>query len=127
VKLLRLRVDEYKNLRNCKIEFTQPLLLNAVIGKNGSGKSNLIEALLHILIGFYFKKSPPFDFGFEFEAQERKVLLEGKDHRLCVRVGWAAGELQIPSTNPPRRSRSARQRHRLHSANVHQDPLPGIS
>ncbi len=86
MKLLRLKVSDYKNLRDCEIDFAQPFLLNAVIGTNGSGKSNLIEAILHILIGFYFKKSPPFDFRFEFEAQERRVMLEGQDRVLSVRV-----------------------------------------
>ena len=86
MKLGHLRVKNYKNLRNCEIEFAQPHLLNAIIGSNGSGKSNLIEALLHILIGVYFKKAPPFDFSFQFEAQGRQVSLEGKDRKLSVRI-----------------------------------------
>jgi energy-coupling factor transporter ATP-binding protein EcfA2 len=86
MKLVRLRVKDYKNLRDCEIDFAQPFLLNAIIGANGSGKSNLIEAILHILIGFYFKKSPPFNFRFEFEAQERRVTLEGQDRKLSVHV-----------------------------------------
>jgi IS5 family transposase len=45
-----------------------------------------LRLILHILIGFYFKKSPPFDFRFQFEAQERQVTLEGEDRRLSVRV-----------------------------------------
>ena len=86
MKLVSLWVNNHKNLRNCTIEFDQPSLLNAVIGRNGSGKSNLIEAILHILIGVYFKKSPPFDFRFQFEAQERHVTLEGENRRLFVQV-----------------------------------------
>lgn len=86
MKLMRLRVDNYKNLRNCDIEFAEPQLLNAIIGSNGSGKSNLIEAILHILIGVYFKKPPPFDFSFQYEAQGRQVKLEGKDRKLSVHV-----------------------------------------
>lgn len=86
MKLGRLWVKDYKNLRNCEIEFAHPFLLNAIIGSNGSGKSNLIEAILQILIGVYFKKSPPFDFSFQFEAQGRQVKLGAKDRRLSVDV-----------------------------------------
>ena len=94
MKLGRLWIKNYKNLRNCTIEFAQPHLLNfaqphllnAIIGSNGSGKSNLIEAILHILIGTYFKKSPPFDFSFQFEAQGRQVVIEGEDQKLTVHV-----------------------------------------
>ena len=50
MKLEHLWVDDFKNLRECEIEFAQPTLLSAVIGGNGSGKSNLVEAILHILI-----------------------------------------------------------------------------
>lgn len=91
MKLTRLWVDNYKNLRNCEIEFAQASLLNAIIGSNGSGKSNLIEAILQILIGVYFKKAPPFDFSFQFEAQGRQVKLEGEDRKLSVHVD---GELK---------------------------------
>jgi len=71
---------------SCDIEFAQPFLFNAIIGRNGSGKSNLIEAILHILIGVYFQKAPPFDFRFQFEAQGREVTLEGENRRLSARV-----------------------------------------
>ena len=86
MKLKYLWVDSYKNLHNCRITFPHHFLLNAIIGSNGSGKSNLIEAILHILIGVYFKKSPPFDFEFQFEAQNRQVTLAGKKRRLSVFV-----------------------------------------
>lgn len=51
MKLRRLQIEGYKNIRSCDIEFTQSPLINAVIGSNGSGKSNLIEAILSILVG----------------------------------------------------------------------------
>lgn len=56
MKLHRLWIDCFKNLRNCEVTFEQPYLLNAVIGGNGSGKSNLVEAILHILVGVYLNK-----------------------------------------------------------------------
>lgn len=86
MKLERLWIKVYKNLRNCEIEFPEPHLLNAVIGSNGSGKSNVVEAILHILIGVYFSKPPPFDFQFAFEAQNRRIILKGESRKLSVMV-----------------------------------------
>ena len=45
MKLRRLWIDCFKNLRNCEVTFKQPYLLNAVIGGNSSGKSNLVTPL----------------------------------------------------------------------------------
>jgi energy-coupling factor transporter ATP-binding protein EcfA2 len=90
MKLQHLWVKNYKNLVNCDVRFEQPHLINAIIGSNGSGKSNLIEAILHILIGAYFKKAPPFDFSFIFEAQGRAVRLEGQGRKLSVVVDGEA-------------------------------------
>jgi energy-coupling factor transporter ATP-binding protein EcfA2 len=86
MKLRRLQIEGYKNVRSCDIEFTTPPLINAVIGSNGSGKSNLIEAIIQILIGFYFKKVPQFEFRFEFEAQNRVVVLQREGRRTSVMV-----------------------------------------
>jgi energy-coupling factor transporter ATP-binding protein EcfA2 len=86
MKLRHLWISKYKNLSNCEVEFSASHLLNAIIGNNGSGKSNLIEAILYVMIGVYFKKAPPFDFSLEFEAQGRQVLLLGIDRKLAVHV-----------------------------------------
>jgi energy-coupling factor transporter ATP-binding protein EcfA2 len=90
MKLRRISIDGYKNLRQCELVFDQQPLLNAVIGSNGSGKSNLIEAILHILIDVYLRRLPPFDFEFEFESQGRDVRLTGKASRLTVEVDGVA-------------------------------------
>ena len=76
MKLRRLEIDGYKNIRSCDIEFTESPLINAIIGSNGSGKSNLIEAIIQILIGCYFEKAPSFEFRLEFEAQSRVDVLQ---------------------------------------------------
>jgi len=86
MKLKHLWIDRYKNLRNCEIDWTSSSLLNVIIGSNGSGKSNVIEAILHILIGVYFRRSPPFSFRFEFEAQRRQIKLESEHSRVAVSI-----------------------------------------
>ena len=86
MRLKRLYIASYKNVRDCEIEFSQESWIQAVIGSNGSGKSNLIEAILEILIGCYFAKPPRFDFTLEFEAQHRVVTLQREQHRVSVAV-----------------------------------------
>ena len=81
MKLRRLWIDRFKNLSNCEVTFEQSYLLNAVIGGNGSGKSNLVEAILHVLLDTYLNKTPPFDFCLEYEAQERQVELSASGGR----------------------------------------------
>ncbi len=84
MKLRRLQIDGYKNVRACDIEFTRSHLINAVIGSNGSGKSNLIEAILHILVGCYFEEAPLFDFRLAFEVRNRAVTLQREGRRASV-------------------------------------------
>jgi ABC-type lipoprotein export system ATPase subunit len=86
VRLKRLQIASYKNVRNCEIEFSQEQWIHAVIGSNGSGKSNLIEAILEILIGCYLAKPPRFDFILEFEAQNRIVTLQCESHHVSVAI-----------------------------------------
>lgn len=101
MKLRRLRIDRFKNLRNCEVTFEQPYLLNAVIGGNGSGKSNLVEAVLHILLDTYLNKTPPFDFHFEYEAQGRHIELSAASSRLRTVVDG----LDMPTSHFTRRLR----------------------
>ncbi len=70
-----LWINAYKNLRDCRMEWIDPPYLNAIIGANGSGKSNLIEAILHILIGVYLGRMPPFAFTCRYRTHGRVIEL----------------------------------------------------
>jgi len=48
MRIDRLKVDDFKNLRDFEIDFDESQPTTIVLGKNGSGKSNLIEALIEI-------------------------------------------------------------------------------
>jgi ABC-type cobalamin/Fe3+-siderophores transport system ATPase subunit len=48
MRLLRVYIDGYRNLKNVTVDFDKDSLTTVVIGENGSGKSNLIEAIVEV-------------------------------------------------------------------------------
>ena len=53
MRLLKLNVKGYKNLKNIEIDFSNTDGKILLVGKNGSGKSNLIEVLSAIFSSVY--------------------------------------------------------------------------
>ena len=51
MKIRYLFIDGYKNLHNVEFFFEEGSTVNAIIGNNGSGKSNVLEALTIIFRG----------------------------------------------------------------------------
>ena len=49
MRIVRLKIHKYKNLVNCEFDFSNSEGLLVVAGINGSGKSNLLEAILLIM------------------------------------------------------------------------------
>lgn len=49
MRIVRLKIHKYKNLVNCEFDFSNSDGLLVVAGINGSGKSNLLEAILLIM------------------------------------------------------------------------------
>lgn len=81
MRLKSIYISEYKNLRDFTLDFSQEHFLEVFVGKNGSGKSNFIEALLEVLRHIY-----QYDWGdnrhellfsyelvYEINAQEIKI------------------------------------------------------
>lgn len=75
MQLKKVSIDGYKNLIQSSIELQSTDIPLAIIGNNGSGKSNLMEALLHIFIGLYYNDPPDFDFSLEYEAHNKHVSI----------------------------------------------------
>ncbi|EGT3624817.1 ATP-binding protein [Morganella morganii] len=53
MRLLSFYVSSYKNLKNFTMDFAQDSFLEVFVGKNGSGKSNFIEALVDVFRHIY--------------------------------------------------------------------------
>lgn len=75
MRLKTIWIENYKNLQNTEIEFQYEDSIVAIVGNNGTGKSNLIEALLHIFIGLYYDEPPSFGFRIAYEAHDKHVTI----------------------------------------------------
>jgi predicted ATPase len=88
---MRLRsvwISQYKNLRDFSIEFEGNGFIDIFVGKNGSGKSNFLEALIEI-----------FDHVFDFDPD---AVGPGFDYAISyeiagveTRIAWRDGQLSI--------------------------------
>lgn len=75
MKISRLKISGYKNLKNLEMDFEESASLIALIGDNGSGKSNVLEALTIIFSGLSMKEKIDFDFEVEYYIGQTKYLI----------------------------------------------------
>jgi energy-coupling factor transporter ATP-binding protein EcfA2 len=86
MRLNRLWVDKYKNLKDCEILFDSEDSIIALVGNNGTGKSNLIEVLLEIFIGLFYDDLPTFNFELEYEAHGKHIKITSNQNIFRIEV-----------------------------------------
>jgi len=62
MRLDQLRIGEFKNLRDVYVDFDEKSPYTVLIGGNGTGKSNLIEAIAWIFRNLDLDEPAPFDY-----------------------------------------------------------------
>lgn len=93
MRLKSVFISDYKNLRNFELDFDGTSFIDVFVGRNGSGKSNLFEALIEVfrhLIEFDKGSSSeiPFDYRVSYEIDGRDTAIE-----------WKAGQLSVNGSN----------------------------
>ena len=63
--------SRFKNLENVKVDFDEDHLMTVVVGRNGSGKSNVLEALVAIFRNLDLGEAPPFSYELIYRLGER--------------------------------------------------------
>ncbi|TGU71522.1 AAA family ATPase [Geomonas terrae] len=107
MQLQRLRIPIFRNLRDMEIVFnthleaaadssadTPPLSIrsHALIGQNGTGKSNLIEALITIFRDIDLDREAPFDYTLEYSIRGHSVRIEADISKQKRPFVWVDGE-----------------------------------
>ena len=78
MRLKSLTIGQYKNLKDFTLNFDGSSFLDVFVGKNGSGKSNLFEALIEIFRHLYeydkVKGDPGFSYTIQYEIDDKDLL-----------------------------------------------------
>lgn len=88
MRLTSLYIGQYKNLRDFSLSFDGGSFIDVFVGKNGTGKSNLFEALIEIFrhLDGSRKTLATCDFNYRIGFE-----IDGK----ATEIGWNSGKLTI--------------------------------
>ena len=85
MRIKSLYIKDYKNIKEQTFDFSDNTGYIALIGLNGSGKSNLLEAISLIFNGVLNKKKIPFEYtivyeheGKEYSRKKKSATIDGK-------------------------------------------------
>lgn len=87
MRLKSVFISQYKNLKNFTLSFDGASFIDVFVGKNGSGKSNLFEALIEIFRHLYEFDNKG-EIGFEYTV---KYEISGTE----TEIAWKAGKLSV--------------------------------
>lgn len=101
MKLLKLKINDYKNFQDVEIDFAKSNGMTLVVGTNGSGKSNLLEVLSAIFSALFNKEknvNPDFHFELEYIIDNPPPTIEGQQtngSRIKVKVSNVDGNIDV--------------------------------
>lgn len=86
MRILNLKVKNYKNLVDFSIDFEEDYKPVLLIGKNGSGKTNLYEAIVEIFISIDNDKMASFDYEITYICNGFKVCFSQFNRRRSASI-----------------------------------------
>jgi AAA15 family ATPase/GTPase len=81
MRIDRLWISRFKNLQDFEIDFDENELISVVVGRNGTGKSNVLEALVIIFRDLDLGKDPQFSFRLVYQIGEFDLWVDANPER----------------------------------------------
>jgi predicted ATPase len=81
MKLDKLWIEDFKNLKGFSLDFDEKSLVTVIIGWNGTGKSNLFEALVIIFRDLDLNRPTPFAYRLEYVCHGKRVVIDNDPKR----------------------------------------------
>lgn len=87
-RLISLHIVDHKNIKNIEIDFTTKRGITVLIGNNGCGKSNIIEALSSIFAGLYRNRvhKPNFSYDITYQINRHLVFIKLQKGNYTIEV-----------------------------------------
>lgn len=87
MRLDKVYIDGFKNLKQLEVDFDETKLTTVLIGQNGAGKSNLIEAITHVFRSVDLRRHDPgFSYRVDYRISGAKVTLSNVLGEPAIRV-----------------------------------------
>ncbi len=87
MKINYIYIDGYKNLKKIELSFDKDSAVNALIGNNGSGKSNVIEALTKVFTSVYNDSTVDFVYEIHYMISDNEIVLSNKEKTVFLKNG----------------------------------------
>ena len=84
MRLKTVYIGQYKNLKDFTLSFDGNSFIDVFVGKNGSGKSNLFEALIEIFRHLFENTEISFDYAIQYEIDGQVVDIEWKSGKRVI-------------------------------------------
>jgi len=89
LKKLSIKEKGFKNLKNIEIDFEEANGISVLIGNNGSGKSNLLEAISNIFAHLYKKVDklkPDFNYELTYKIDQFEIFIDFTDDTYTFKI-----------------------------------------
>lgn len=86
MRLDRLQIPNYRNLRSFAIDFDESQATTVLLGRNGTGKSNLIEAVVEIFRELESGTAPAFAYSLDYVCRHHAVHIDADPARTNRRL-----------------------------------------
>ena len=80
MRIDKLWIEDFKNLKNFEIDFDEDQLITVLIGHNGTGKSNLIEAIIIIFRDLDLNNRTAFSYDLTYICRKQKIQIKSNCH-----------------------------------------------
>jgi predicted ATPase len=81
MRIVNLKIAKFKNLEDFSIEFDEESFTTVVVGQNGTGKSNMLEALIIIFRNLDLGNPPEFKYQIDYMCRGNRIRVEADPAR----------------------------------------------